>query len=141
MVKLPSEKQRRIVKAKIQGKKQRDIAAIEYPNAQLKSKDVLVSRELKKPIVAKYMDKELALLLEEQGVTKSQYILNIGQAMKADKQNNFTGEITPDWATRLSANKMAERFIKFEEEQPKENTPDMTGLDDMELVGAVFKKT
>lgn len=139
MVKLPSEKQRRIVKSKIKGVKHREIANIEYPQASQESKDVIISRELKKPHVAKYMDKELSLLLQEQGVTKSQYITNVGQAMKADKQNTFTGEITPDWTTRLSANKMAERFLKFEEDNTPVKQPELDGLDDMQLVGAVFK--
>lgn len=142
MVKLPSEKQRRIVKAKIQGKKQREIANVEYPQATQQSKDVLVSRELKKPIVAKYLNKELNKLLEEQGVTKSQYIMNVGQAMKADKQNTFTGEIVPDWTTRLNANKMAERFIKFEEEQSQSVIPEgFENYDEVQLVRLMKNQT
>lgn len=139
MVKLPTEKQRRIVKAKIQGQKQRDIANVEYPQASQESKDVLVSRELHKPHVAKYLDKELSVMLEQQNVTKSQYIQNIGLAMTADKQDQFTGEVRPDIGARLQGNKMAERFIKFDE--PSHSEPmDLSNMDTMEMTKVLFKR-
>lgn len=145
MVKLPTEKQRRIVKSKIQGKKQRDIGKVEYPKASQASQDVLVSRELSKPHVAKYMDKELSVLLEQNNVTKSQYIMNIGQAMQADKQNQFTGEIIPDHAMRLSANKQAREFLDISDKDSNVY-PDISkamtdNVDEIELQRLIFKKS
>lgn len=134
-----SDKSKRIIEAKLNGKKNKDIGKLEFPDATEGSQAVLVSRELKKPHVAQYYDKELNVLLAEHGVTKSQYIMNIGLGMQAMKQNQFTGEITDDLGMRLQANKQAERFLKFDEETPqsKEN---LEGLDDYELTHAILRK-
>lgn len=134
-----SPKQRRIINAKLKGKKNKEIAPIEYPNAKEHSGEVLISRELKKPHVAQYYDKELSVLLAEHNVTKNQYLMNIGEAMQATKQNQFTGEVTPDHATRLQANKQAERFLDFDS-APLQDIPDLTGLDEIALTHAVFKR-
>lgn len=94
---------------------------------------------------SKAIKSEMASLLKAHGVTKEQYILNLGMAMNAMKQNNFTGEITPDLGTRLSANKSAERFLQLEEEAPtpQSSLPDFDGLDEIELTQnkAVFKRS
>lgn len=141
MIEKISPKQKRIVKAKIKGAKLKDIGNVEYPNATDRSKEVLVSRELNKPHVAQYLDKELSKTLETNHVTKAQYIMNIGLAMTADKQNQFTGEITPDIGARLAGNKQAERFLKFTDPPPTTIKEfDIEGMDELELTKAVFRK-
>lgn len=141
-----SPKQRRIVEAKARGLTNQQIAEIEYPNATVASQGVLVSRELHKPNVAQYEAKVLGKLLEAHNVTKSQYIKNIGEAMQAEKMNSFTGEVTPDYTTRLSANKQAERFLKFETEENEEKRRlgegigDLSDMNEVELTKAVFRK-
>lgn len=80
------------------------------------------------------------------GVTIEQYMLNIGQAMIADKQNQFTGETTPDYAIRLSANKQAREFIDLEDETKGIN-PELakamkdSDIDEIELQRLIFKKS
>lgn len=136
-----SPKQKRIVEAKAKGLKNKEIAAVEYPEAQPRSGEVLVSRELKKPHVAKYESKVLAKLLDQNNVTHSQYIMNIGLAMQADKQNQFTGEVVPDITARLQGNKMAERFLKFDDSPTPENLPSNLGnLDEIQAIKYVFNK-
>lgn len=78
------------------------------------------------------------------GVTIEQYMLNIGQAMVAEKQNQFTGEVNPDYAIRLSANKQAREFLDIEESTPHAN-PELVkaikeNMDESELIGLVMRK-
>ncbi len=117
MVKI-SAKDRRIALASAEGLSNKEIGAVEYPNATPESQAVLVSRVLKKQWVAQYRDKELAVLLKTHGVTKNQYIENIGKAMKATKIVTSHTELdyeVPDHTVRLNANRQAERFLKFED--------------------------
>lgn len=80
------------------------------------------------------------------GVTIEQYMMNIGQAMIADKQNQFTGETTPDYAIRLSANKQAREFIDLEDDTKGIN-PELakamkdSDIDEIELQRLIFKKS
>lgn len=143
-----SQKQRRIVEAKLEGRKNKEIGKLEYPNATPESQAVLVSRELKKPNVAQYHSKGLSKLLEAGGVTKNQYILNIGQAMQANKVASLAGDFyeteIPDYTVRLQANKQAERFLKFEE-QDKELNPELSkalkgDYDEVQLVRLMKNK-
>ena len=53
----------------------------------------------------------MSKLAKANNVTIEQYMMNLGLGMTAMKQNNYTGEITTDITTRLSANKQAERFL------------------------------
>lgn len=83
-------------------------------------------------------------LAKSAGVTIEQYMKNIGEAMVADKQNNFTGEITPDYALRLSANKQAREFLNIEEDNPQAN-PELlkamsSDVDEIELNRLIFRK-
>lgn len=82
-------------------------------------------------------------LAKANGVTIEQYMLNIGQAMQAEKQNQFTGEITPDYAMRLSANKQAREFLDIKEED-KQFNPELTkalndNFDELQLLRLIKK--
>lgn len=88
-----------------------------------------------------------APLLKEHKVTINQYIKNIGDAMVAEKQNNFTGEVTPDISTRLAGNKQAERFLFKDQPTPTKegiSAEDMQALanesDEVILQQVVFSK-
>lgn len=88
---------------------------------------------------------ELARLLKDNGVTKEQYMMNIGQAMVADKlivhgkEEDSWVDVVPDHTTRLAGNKMAERFLKFDTE-PETPTFDITGMDEVQITQALFKR-
>ena len=144
MVKLPTQKQRRIVRAKINGKKQREIGDIEYPNAKLPSKDVIISRELKKPHVAKYLEQSKLIALKESNITWKRVTDVISDSLDAEKQNNFTGEITPDYSTRLSAAKQARDLLDLpketKDEELKEKLLDISeNADEVQLLKIISK--
>lgn len=138
MVKLPTEKQRRIVKAKVQGKKNRDIAKLEYPNAKLESQDVIVSRELAKPHVAKYYQESKLIALKNVGIDWQWIIDRINDAGNATKQNQFTGEIDADHGLRLRAAKQAQDLLEVKTKDvdqtaaPLNNLP--AGIDEVQLI-------
>lgn len=88
---------------------------------------------------------ELEPLLKRHNVTKDQYVKNIGDAMTAEKMNTFTGEITPDYALRLSANKQAKELLNFSDDEIRKD-PELAkaitdNLDELELTRLVLKKS
>lgn len=87
--------------------------------------------------------KAYAQLAAQNNVTIEQYFMNLGLAMQAEKQNQFTGEITPDHAIRLSANKQAEKFLNLEPDQPTQNNEIVIpkGLDEIELQRILLKRS
>jgi isopropylmalate/homocitrate/citramalate synthase len=142
MVKI-SPKQRRIVKAKIKGKSNKEIAQVEYPNATPDSQTVLVSRELNKPNVAQYYEQSKMIALKEHNITWSRVIKPISEALEATKQNNFTGEVTIDHNTRLSASKAARELLEVKQVSPEDKLPLMDklpdGIDEIQLVRLMKK--
>src|SRR4051812_39816773 len=105
MVDKLNPKTKRIIKAKIQGKKHKEIAKVEYPNATENSGIELVSRQLRNN--ATYLEQSKMIALKEHNITWSRVIKPISDALDATKQNNYTGEVTIDHNTRLSASKQA----------------------------------
>lgn len=91
---------------------------------------------------SKGFNKALEPYLKAHHVTLEQYLLNIGLAMTADKQNQFTGEITPDIGARLAGNRQAERFIGLPGSQ-QETVEAIKNLsetsDEVEMYKLVFK--
>ncbi len=89
---------------------------------------------------------KIKALAKANNVTIEQYVMNIGMAMQADKMNNFTGEITPDFGTRLAGNKQAERFLfKNKDESGSGITAEeikelANTSDEVELSKLVFKR-
>ncbi len=134
-----SPKQKRIAEAKLSGMTNKDIGAVEYPTATAGSRAVLISRELKKPHVAKYIDTGVDKQLEKFNVTKEQYFFNIGLAMQAEKQDQFTGEVRPDIQARLAGNKMAEKYLFKEDEEPVKVGKLPEGIDEVQLIRLLKK--
>lgn len=87
---------------------------------------------------------KLGALAKANNVTIEQYMMNIGLGMKATKQNQYTGEVTEDITTRLSANKQAERFIfkSTEQNEPMnaEELKELAEASDEVAVSMLFKK-
>ena len=99
--------QTRIVKAKVKATlkniPQREFSKALYPNADPKSAEVLVSRELNKVNVKEALKKAL----DKHGITIEKATAPIAEGLQAMKQNNFTGEFTVDHSIRLKAASMA----------------------------------
>lgn len=141
MVDKLTPKTKRIIKAKIQGKKHKEIAALEYPNATSQSGVELVSRHLRNN--AQYLEQSKLLALKEHNITWSRIIKPISEGLEAEKQNNFTGEITPDITTRLRASKQAQELLQAKD-KPEELTESLTSLppnlDEIEYLKLIRRK-
>lgn len=141
-----SAKDKRIAKAKIEGKKNKEIGAIEFPEATPESQAVLVSRSLKKPHVAQYLDKGKDIAIKESGITWTKVIEPIKDALKATKYASVAGDFfdtqLPDHAIRLKASDMASKLLGDEPNQTKDY--DLENLDknisEIELSKIIFKK-
>lgn len=141
MVKNISSKQRRIVKAKIKGVKNKDIGKVEYPNATPDSQAVLVSRELGKDNVAKYYEQSKLQALKEHNITWSRVIKPISDALGAVR-SDLTGDVHVDHNTRLRASKQAVELLQVKGEIPETESlisklPD--GIDEIQLVRLMKK--
>lgn len=73
-------------------------------------------------------------IMKEHGVTIKQYVKNIGDAMVAEKQNQFTGEINPDLGMRLMANKQAEKLLKVDQLVGTSDTEKALSKEDMAIL-------
>lgn len=98
-----TKKQAEIIKLKAKGTKQTDIAKQVYPEQTPNAGSVSVSRQLKNANVQEALQSALA----KHNITVDTAIEPIGKALKAQKQNQFTGEITDDYTIQLNATKMA----------------------------------
>lgn len=131
MVKPPTQKQRRIIKAKIQGASNKDIGAAEYPQATPQSQAVLISRELKKTNVAQYMEQSKLQALKEHNITWSRIIRPINDALEANKVvilgkgEDAFADVQPDHTTRLSAAKQARDLMEDKRAAPTDPAPPM----------------
>lgn len=145
MVDIPTPKQRRIIKSKIKGTSNKDIGAIEYPNATPRSQEVLVSRELKKGHVAQYYEQSKLQALKEHNITWSRIIAPLSDALEAGTKwqttDEETGEVTThetiDHATRLRASKQAQDLLRIKDEVDPDAAPLNTlpaGIDEIQLV-------
>lgn len=139
-----SPKDRRIVKAKIKGKTHDEIAAVEYPNAKPENRRSIISQRLAKPNVAQYQEQVKLQALKEHNITWSRIIKPISDGLDAEKQNQFTGEITPDLNTRLRASKQAQELLQdksISNDEVKEKLLDIKdGADEVEIQSILFKR-
>ena len=142
-----TEKQLRIAKLKSEGKTNRDIAKIEYPDAKDHAGEVIVSRELKKGHVAKYVEQGREIALKKYGVTWDILIAKLVIMLNADKSDFHTGEILPDFTVQMSALKeLAKMLDKPTQDRttPIDNKDLVNALnnsiDDVELQRLVFRK-
>lgn len=101
-----SDKNLRIAKLRSEGKTLKEIARIEYPAATESSGTTIVSRELKKPHVAKYIDKGREYELKKHNITWERLIRKLEAKLEATKTDYHTGKILDDNATQLQAIKM-----------------------------------
>lgn len=119
-------KQARIVRAKVKASiadiPQRVWAKDLYPDADPKSAEVLVSRELNKVNVQIALQNELA----KQGITIETVVKPIKDALVAEKVHivgngeQAMAEIVPDHTTRIAAVKVASKWMGLENSAPEE---------------------
>lgn len=138
-------KDRRIVKAKIQGKTDQEIGKAEYPNQKPESARVSVTRRLSKPDVAQYLEQSKLVALKEHNITWSRVVKPISDALEAVK-SDLTGDVHVDHNTRLRASKQASELLNLpnktqdsELNQALQNLPQ--NVDEVELQRMIFKKT
>jgi len=124
-----TKKQAEIVKLKAQGKKQGEIGKALYPNATPQSANTMISRELKKVDVQQALQQALA----KNNITIDTALKPIGDALQAEKQNQFTGEITADHTTRLQASKEALKLLDV-------NNPPTTPINNEDILQAIKTK-
>ena len=100
-----NDNQRRIVKLKVAGKKQKEIGRIVYPNAKPASQEVLVSKELRKVKLQDALEQAYA----KHNLTPDRLVKPISDALDADKvvivgkDEDAFAEVTPDHSVRLKA--------------------------------------
>ena len=68
------------------------------------------------------IQRELIKILERQGITLERAIAPIGQALTAEKTNEYTGEITPDIPTRLKGSDRALKLLGVKLDQNEGGT-------------------
>lgn len=141
-----SAKDKRIAKAKIEGMKNKEIGAVEFPEATPESQAVLVSRSLNKPHVAQFLDKGKDMAIKESGLTWAKVIEPIKDALNATKYASVAGDFydtqLPDHPVRLKASDMASKLLGDEPNPTKDY--DLENLDkdinEIELSKIVFKR-
>jgi hypothetical protein len=147
MVDKLNPKTKRIIKAKIQGKKHKEIAAVEYPNATEQSGVELVSRQLRNN--ASYLEQSKMIALKEHNITWSRVIKPIDDALEAGKKwtetDDKTGKITHheliDHNTRLRASKQAVELLQVKGESPETESllSKLPDVDEIQLVRLLKK--
>jgi hypothetical protein len=141
-------KQKQIAKLKSQGLKQKDIAKIVYPEATEHSGAVLISRELKKGHVAKYVEQGRDIAIKKYAITWDKLISKLNAMLEAEKFNQFTGEIVPDYTTQLSAVKVFMNMLPVDDDKTSPHIYDNNDLqkalssnvDEVELQRLTFRK-
>lgn len=129
MVKI-SKKQERIARLKAEGLKNIEIAKQEYPRAKPESQAVLVSRELKKPNVAQYVEQMKEIAIKESNITWKRITDAISEGLESER-------ITE----RLSAAKQARELLeeqKHREEVKQVNLP--SNMDEIQLIRLLKNK-
>lgn len=105
-----SAKQRRIAKMKIKGNSNKQIAQIEYPEAKPESGAVLVSTQLNKPHVAKYVEQSKTIALKELGITWLRIIGPVNRALEFEE-----GDPVQNINIQLKASKQAAEYMQSKE--------------------------
>lgn len=93
---------------KAAGVKNRHIGELVYPNQTTHSAEVSVADRLKKPMI----QQQIKMTLEKYGINIATAIKPVADALVAEKQNQFTGEIDADHKTRLAAHDRAMKLLK-----------------------------
>jgi hypothetical protein len=141
-----SEKQEKLIELKSQGMKNKDIAAILYPEATEHAGAVIISRELQKPHVAKYVQQGRDAILKKYDINWNTIIAKLVIMLNAEKTDGLTGEIKPDYVLQLQVIKTILPMLDKANPQqnPIKNYPELQrALDkgnEVELQRLVFKK-
>lgn len=138
-------KEQRIAQARLQGKKLKEIAKEEYPNASKHAGEVQVSRVLKKPRVAQYIEQEKTVALKTYGFTWDRIIRKLNDKIDATKSDFHTGELVDDNSTQLQALKMVISLLDLpkdtNESQIKDKLLDISSnADEIQLVRLLKKE-
>lgn len=100
-------KESKLVKAVINGANQTEAGLAADSNRTPESARVWANQALQKTTVQEALQIEMA----KQGITLEAIVKPIADGLKADKQNEYTGEIKPDHAIRLKSSNMAAQFL------------------------------
>lgn len=125
-----TKKQAEIIKLKAKGTKQTDIAKQVYPEQTPNAGSVSVSRQLKNANVQEALRQALA----KHNITVDTAVKPISNALTAQKQNQFTGEITDDYTTQLNASKMALNLLGVQ------STTAPTPVNNEDIINAIKTK-
>lgn len=101
-----SFKEAKLVKATAEGKNQTEAGLAADSNRTPESARVWANETLQKATVQQALQDAMA----KAGISPDRIIKPISDALDADKQNQFTGEINPDHSVRLKAAGMAASF-------------------------------
>lgn len=125
-----------IAKLKSQGKSNREIAQIAYPDKSLHVAEVTVSRQIKKPNVAKYIDKGKDYALIMNNLTWHRALTKLDYFLDCDNENlQFQ-------ALRTVISLLPVKTEPTTKEDNKELIAAINSkVDDVELQRIVFKKT
>jgi hypothetical protein len=131
-----SEKQQLMAKLKSQGKTNREIAKIAYPQTEMHNAEVIVSRQLKKPNVVKYIDTGREAALRRYGITWNRVISKLNYFL--DSEN----ESMQMQALRTILSMLPASSEPTKKEDNKELIAAINSkVDDVELQRIVFKKS
>jgi hypothetical protein len=127
--------QQKIADLKSQGKTNREIAKIVYPQQKLRNAEVLVSRQIRKPNVAKYIDKGKEYALIKYNMTWNRIIAKLEYFLDGDNENlQFQ-------ALRTLISLLPDKIEPTNKQDNKELIAAINSkVDDVELQRIVFKK-
>ena len=131
-----STTQELIAKLKSQGKTNREIAQIAYPDKELHVAEVTVSRQVKKPNVAKYIDKGKDYNLIMNNLTWNRALAKLNYFLDCENENlQFQ-------ALRTLISLLPGKIEPTNKQDNKELIAAINSkVDDVELQRIVFKKT
>jgi len=107
-------KEKKLVQGIAQGKTKRQAGLDAGYTGKLETVSTTVSDVLKKPNV----QQELQRALVKHGIDIDSAVAPIGKGLRALKMNEFTGEVTEDIRTQLSASDRALKLLGIQQDQP-----------------------
>jgi arsenate reductase-like glutaredoxin family protein len=107
-------REKKLVQGIAQGKTKRQAGLDAGYTGKLETVSTTVSDVLKKPNV----QQELQRALTKHGIDIDSAIAPIGKGLRALKMNEFTGEVTEDIRTQLSASDRALKLLGIQQDQP-----------------------
>ncbi len=141
-------REKRLATKIIEGETIQDAGVEEYPNATPQSARVLASRQINKPHVQAYIQDGKLKAIEDSGITWQKILQPVVDALQAVKENQNTGEVTPDHNVRMAASRRAqellESYTRVKEiaqlDELENPTITLEEGDELELSHALFRK-